>query len=335
MAVTLFQAIVIMTCVTIVPIIVDIINAFRPNLIGRLPQKLTGYFLVTSITFFLSCSLYYWWNVFFPYHLVVHHLNGSALGELTIAFHYILTSYMFAQTIYHFVATHFVGPGTALELQPEPDPNTPKSGKDFCVPCNRPKLPQSYHCKACNQCAIRFDHHCPFLAKCVGMKNQRHFILFLAFFFFGTIYALYMTVNPFLHCFLNPVTKPFFENLFRGNSAPDVPPKSGTLEVTSQCLAIWDDRLMFIPVFLGFFPVSALLFWQLYVGYTHKTTKEIIHIIREKKTGYDATVALIELMKVGKMENFYFIFGENFLEFLMSPWIVRPNRHEKEIIKAS
>ncbi|XP_056394609.1 palmitoyltransferase ZDHHC12 isoform X2 [Hyla sarda] len=36
------------------------------------------------------------------------------------------------------------------------------------------------HCKSCRRCVRRYDHHCPWIENCVGEKNHRVFILYLA-----------------------------------------------------------------------------------------------------------------------------------------------------------
>lgn len=39
---------------------------------------------------------------------------------------------------------------------------------------------RSKHCQACQHCVRRYDHHCPWIENCVGERNHRWFVLYLA-----------------------------------------------------------------------------------------------------------------------------------------------------------
>lgn len=49
----------------------------------------------------------------------------------------------------------------------------------FCESCLIIQAIPTKHCKLCEGCCAKFDHHCLFIAKCVGLKNHKPFIVFL------------------------------------------------------------------------------------------------------------------------------------------------------------
>lgn len=57
------------------------------------------------------------------------------------------------------------------------------SESDSLVP--PPKPERAHHCSVCKQCCLKFDHHCPWLNQCVGVGNERYFVLFMVWLAIG------------------------------------------------------------------------------------------------------------------------------------------------------
>ncbi|KAH9998019.1 DHHC palmitoyltransferase-domain-containing protein [Russula vinacea] len=52
-----------------------------------------------------------------------------------------------------------------------------------CPKCGETKPERTHHCRVCNRCVLKYDHHCPVrINQCVGLHNERHFVMFMSVF---------------------------------------------------------------------------------------------------------------------------------------------------------
>ncbi|KAG0080112.1 palmitoyltransferase for Vac8p [Linnemannia elongata] len=51
----------------------------------------------------------------------------------------------------------------------------------WCDLCQIVKPDRCHHCKECDQCVLRMDHHCPWVNSCIGYNNLKFFYLFILY----------------------------------------------------------------------------------------------------------------------------------------------------------
>ncbi|CDW81625.1 UNKNOWN [Stylonychia lemnae] len=73
--------------------------------------------------------------------------------------------------------------------------------KNICQKCpSQPVKPlRSHHCRLCMRDVMLMDHHCPWINNCIGIQNQRYFLLFNTYMAFASclmIFPLTITEAP-------------------------------------------------------------------------------------------------------------------------------------------
>lgn len=72
---------------------------------------------------------------------------------------------------------------------------TAKNDWTLCAVCECMRPPRAWHCDTCNICVLKRDHHCTFMACCIGYYNHRYFMLFVFHLFIAMIVSLCFNIQ--------------------------------------------------------------------------------------------------------------------------------------------
>ncbi|KAL7992253.1 hypothetical protein Chor_016509, partial [Crotalus horridus] len=103
--------------------------------------------------------------------------------------------------IYYFYKTARTDPGFITSTEEDIKKNIISLGESgsldfrtFCTSCLIKKPLRSMHCHTCNSCVARYDQHCIWIGRCIGVGNHGYFILFLFFLILVNIWAIHGTI---------------------------------------------------------------------------------------------------------------------------------------------
>ncbi|XP_026103621.1 probable palmitoyltransferase ZDHHC12 isoform X2 [Carassius auratus] len=125
------------------------------------------------------------------------------LGELTLPVLFVL---LVLVSVLLYFAVSLMDPGFVpsvdcdlqftLGIAEETQDMIPQSTKSIrlrrCGRCLVQQPMRSKHCQTCQHCVRRYDHHCPWIENCVGERNHRWFVLYLAVQLVVLLWGLYM-----------------------------------------------------------------------------------------------------------------------------------------------
>ncbi|XP_060090626.1 palmitoyltransferase ZDHHC23 [Heteronotia binoei] len=81
--------------------------------------------------------------------------------------------------------------GNSCLLKAEPGGVT----EDWCSKCRLVRPARAGHCRICDRCVKRLDHHCVWINSCVGEQNHQAFILALSLFLLTSVYGISLTLD--------------------------------------------------------------------------------------------------------------------------------------------
>jgi len=92
-------------------------------------------------------------------------------------------------------------PKNTVETPIEPQiESKPKSGPRPCKKCRCLRPARAHHCSICGRCVLKMDHHCPWVNNCVGLYNQKHFVLFLFYILVSCLYTFALLIIRAMYC---------------------------------------------------------------------------------------------------------------------------------------
>jgi len=110
---------------------------------------------------------------------------------LNVLVHVIITIATACMIFISLLLTCLTDPGY---LPPSPIENAKQlqelsNGRVYCQTCNIYRPPRASHCKFCNACVRKFDHHCESVGTCIGERNYNYYLLLLTFIIGGSSYS--------------------------------------------------------------------------------------------------------------------------------------------------
>ena len=98
-----------------------------------------------------------------------------------------------------YIYTSFTSPGYIEIKQVSTEIDSPK----YCPICKIIRPRRSKHCYECGRCIIKYDHHCTYIANCIGVNNHRLFILTLTIHLFFLSWSCPLSIDALLFAYSN------------------------------------------------------------------------------------------------------------------------------------
>lgn len=140
---------------------------------GKYVERTFCYLLVLVIT---PCFFIFEMSVVRPVIVKTYHL-----GEIKHVMHIICSTFCFTNIVGNMMLCIFTETSLKQSVISE----------HYCDQCKINRPATAWHCSTCNTCVLRRDHHCFFLSRCIGLQNQRYYVLYLGYVFISLVYSAY------------------------------------------------------------------------------------------------------------------------------------------------
>ncbi|KAF7457680.1 putative palmitoyltransferase [Cryptosporidium felis] len=182
-------------------------NNFRRRVLSTLP--------VAFVVIVILC-LYF---IYTFYHIIPLLHDNIDVGITEV----VIFNFLVLMTVVCFVMSIVTKPGTipntpewSLKTIDESNHQSKAVSKElksngerrYCKWCAKYKPDRTHHCRVCQACVLKMDHHCPWISNCVGWGNHKYLLLLI---FYSAITCTFITITlaPTLNKSLNMNTVQF------------------------------------------------------------------------------------------------------------------------------
>jgi hypothetical protein len=230
-----------MALVTI-PLVISVVTSFFPKLAAH--RRSSGLLIdrgaASMLASLFGLAYYEWLTRFLPY------TQLTTTTRATTRIHLVVGNALWFGAFGHFACAVAASPSSA------------------CVTSDV-KL-----CRMCDARVEGFDHHCPFIAQCVGTHNRNCFFRFLLLSSAGCIYAACVSGNAFYECIAFPIAN---LRLGWGSSRP---------RPDDACRLVQEHALLFLPTMGTCILVCMLTSWQAFLRARGESTADFVRRWRFK-----------------------------------------------------
>eukprot|EP01029_Cantina_marsupialis_P008464 TRINITY_DN2004_c0_g1_i1.p1 TRINITY_DN2004_c0_g1~~TRINITY_DN2004_c0_g1_i1.p1 ORF type:complete len:315 (+),score=71.22 TRINITY_DN2004_c0_g1_i1:153-1097(+) len=154
-------------------------------LIFDVGARILQFMLVPFAIFLLSFVVYSMLMIVIPL--------WTEFGTPLWVFLALLTLFLLYNVGFNYFKCVFTSPTSPADSDKKEEVTRNQARSRFCYDCEFIRPQRARHCGICHRCVLKHDHHCPWVANCIGFGNYRYFFCFILYLFFGSWIGAYLT----------------------------------------------------------------------------------------------------------------------------------------------